>query len=127
MYVYGNVYLAMYRVCGIEYRGVVVPMFCPLWMVLTLRDMCTCGSFTCALQRALRGVRSGLIPTMCSTIRRKSDGEDKSVCKFMPVPVQAEACNFHKPWAEEGQLPEVTRPLRGAVKLSGKWRRGKAT
>lgn len=49
----------------------------------------------------------------------ESDGEAESVRKFVPVPVRAEARDFRKPWAEEGRLPEVPRPLRGAVKDSG--------
>ena len=49
----------------------------------------------------------------------ESDGEAESARKFVPVPARAEARDFRKPWAEEGRLPEVPRPLRGAVKDSG--------
>ena len=49
----------------------------------------------------------------------ESDGEAESVRKVVPALVRAEARDFRKPWAEEGRLPEVPRPLRGAVKPSG--------
>jgi hypothetical protein len=49
----------------------------------------------------------------------ESDGEAESARKVVPAPVRAEARDFRKPWAEEGRLPEVPRPLRGAVKPSG--------
>jgi len=49
----------------------------------------------------------------------ESDGEAESARKAVPALVRAEARDFRKPWAEEGRLPEVPRPLRGAVKPSG--------
>lgn len=49
----------------------------------------------------------------------ESDGEAESARKVEPALVRAEARDFRKPWAEEGRLPEVPRPLRGAVKPSG--------
>lgn len=49
----------------------------------------------------------------------ESDGEAESARKVVPALVRAEARDFRKPCAEEGRLPEVPRPLRGAVKPSG--------
>jgi hypothetical protein len=49
----------------------------------------------------------------------ESDGEAESVREAVPALVRADARDFRKPWAEEGRLPEVPSPLRGAVKPSG--------
>jgi hypothetical protein len=62
----------------------------------------------------LPSFKSGLV-----VFEEESDGEAESARNVAPALVRAEARDFRKPWAEEGRLPEVARPLRGAVKPSG--------
>jgi hypothetical protein len=64
--------------------------------------------------KGLPSLESGL-----AGFEEESDGEAESVRKVVPALVRAEARDFRKPWAEEGRLLEVPRPLRGAVKPSG--------